>query len=170
MSDGSEHDQLHIDSIAKQEAEFLEKRTLSERAGDRVAGFAGTLTFVACHALLVLAWILVNTRGFAGIPRFDPFPFSLLGLVVAIEAVFLSSFILMRQNRMAKRADRRDHLHLQIDLIAEKEITKLLQMVRAISTHMGLKQFKDDRELKELTRQTSVETLTQRIEETLPEP
>jgi uncharacterized membrane protein len=170
MSNGSEHVQIHIDSIAKQELEFLEKRTLSERAGDRVAGFAGTLTFVACHAIVVLAWILVNTRGFAGIPRFDPFPFSLLGLVVAVEAVFLSSFILMRQNRMAKRADRRDHLHLQIDLIAEKEITKLLQMVRAISAHMGLKQFTNDQELKELTQATSVEGLTQRIEETFPEP
>jgi uncharacterized membrane protein len=76
----------------------------------------------------------------------------------------------MRQNRMAKRADRRDHLHLQIDLIAEKEITKLLQMVRAISAHMGLKQFTNDQELKELTQATSVEGLTQRIEETFPEP
>jgi len=74
----------------------------------------------------------VNAHGVRGIPPFDPSPFSLLGLMVAVEAVVLSSFILMRQNRMTKRAERRDHLNLQIDLIAEKEVTKLLQMVRAL--------------------------------------
>jgi len=169
MNEGSEHTQSHIDSIAKQETEFMEKRTLSERAGDAVAGFAGSLVFVMIHALLVLGWILVNTHGVPGIPRCDPYPFSLLGLMVAVEAVVLSSFILMRQNRMTKRAERRDHLNLQIDLIAEKEVTKLLQMVRALCAHLGLHQIAEDEELKEFTQTTSVETLTQRIDDTLPE-
>jgi uncharacterized membrane protein len=169
MNEGSEHTQSHIDSIAKQETEFMEKRTLSERAGDAVAGFAGSLVFVMIHALLVLTWILVNAHGVPGIPQFDPYPFSLLGLIVAVEAVVLSSFILMRQSRMTKRAERRDHLNLQIDLIAEKEVTKLLQMVRAICAHLGLNQIVEDEELKELTQATSVETLTQRIDDTLPE-
>lgn len=75
----------------------------------------------------------------------------------------------MRQNRMARRAERRDHLNLQIDLIAEKEITKLLQMVTAIGDRMGLKHLAQDEELKEFSQNTSVETLTQRLEETLPE-
>jgi uncharacterized membrane protein len=169
MNQGSEHTQSHIDSIAKQETEFIEQRTLAERAGDAVAGFAGSLVFVMIHALLVLGWILVNTRGFQGMRPFDPYPFSLLGLMVAVEAVVLSSFILMRQNRMTKRAERRDHLNLQIDLIAEKEVTKLLQMVRALCAHLGLHQIAEDEELKELTKATSVETLTQRIDDTLPE-
>jgi uncharacterized membrane protein len=169
MNQGSEHTQSHIDSIAKQETEFMEKRTLSERAGDLVAGFAGSLVFVMIHALLVLSWILVNAHGVPGIPQFDPYPFSLLGLMVAVEAVVLSSFILMRQNRMTKRAERRDQLNLQIDLIAEKEVTKLLQMVRAICAHLGLHQIAEDEELKEFTQATSVETLTQRIDDTLPE-
>ena len=90
-------------------------------------------------------------------------------MIVAVEVVILSSFILMRQNRMAKRAERRDHLNLQIDLIAEKEITKLLQMVRGICAHMGLKHIVEDEELREFSQATSVETLTQRLEETLPE-
>jgi len=170
MNQGSEHTQSHIDSIAKQETEFIEKRTLSERAGDAVAGFAGSLVFVMIHALLVLGWILVNARRVPGIPPFDPYPFSLLGLMVAVEAVVLSSFILMRQNRMTKRAERRDHLNLQIDLIAEKEVTKLLQMVGALCAHLGLNQIAKDEELKEFTKATSVETLTQRIDDTLPEP
>ena len=87
MNQGSEHTQSHIDSIAKQETEFIEKRTLSERAGDAVAGFAGSPVFVMIHALLVLGWILVNARKVPGVAPFDPYPFSLLGLMVAVEAV-----------------------------------------------------------------------------------
>jgi uncharacterized membrane protein len=169
MNESSEHAQLHIDSIAKQENEALENRTITELAGDWVAGFVGSLTFVLIHAVLVLLWILANTIGLFGIPRFDPYPFSLLGFIVAVEAVVFSSFILMRQNRMAKHAERRDHLHLQIDLIAEKEITKLLQMVGEVSAHLGLKQISEDKELKEFTKATSVETLAQRIDDTLPD-
>jgi uncharacterized membrane protein len=170
MNEGSEHAQLHIDSIARQETEALENRTITELAGDWVAGFVGSLRFVLIHAVFVVLWILINTVGLLGIPHFDPYPFSLLGTIVAVEAVVISSFILMRQNRMAKHAERRDHLHLQIDLIAEKEITKLLQIVGGISSHLGLTQISEDKELKEFTKATSVETLAQRIDDTLPEP
>jgi uncharacterized membrane protein len=169
MDQNLEHTQSHIDSMARQEQEFLQKRTLSERAGDAVAALAGSLVFVMIHVLLVLTWILINVQGVRWIPRFDPYPFSLLGMIVSVEAVVLSSFILMRQNRMSKRAERRDHLNLQVDLISEKEITKLLQMVRAICERMGLKHIADDKELKEFSQTTSVETLTQRLEDTLPE-
>ncbi len=147
----------------------MEQRTLSERVGDRIAGFAGSMSFVLIHVLLVLSWVLINVNQVSWISRFDPYPFSLLGMIVAVEAVVLSSFILMRQNRMTKRAERRDHLNLQIDLIAEKEITKLLQMVHAICDDMGLKQIAEDQELKEFSQETSVETLTQRLDDTLPE-
>jgi uncharacterized membrane protein len=169
MDQNLDHTQSHIDSIARQEQEFLQKRTLSERAGDGVATLAGSLVFVMLHVLLVLTWILINAQGVRWIPRFDPYPFSLLGMIVAVEAVVLSSFILMRQNRMSKRAEQRDHLNLQVDLISEKEITKLLQMVRAICERMGLDQIADDKELIDFSQATSVETLTQRLEETLPD-
>jgi uncharacterized membrane protein len=126
--------------------------------------------FVLIHALLVLSWVLINANRVSWIRRFDPYPFSLLGMIVAVEAVVLSSFILMRQNRMTKRAERRDHLNLQVDLIAEKEITKLLQMVRVICEPMGLKHITEDKELKEFSQKTSVETLTQRrLQDMLPE-
>ena len=170
MSENSTHTQSHIDSIARQEHEFLEQRTLSERVSDRIAGFAGSMFFVLIHVLLVFSWVLINANRSSWIPRFDPYPFSLLGMIVAVEAVVLSSFILMRQNRMTKRAERRDHLNLQVDLIAEKEITKLLQMVRVICEPMGLKHITEDKELKEFSQKTSVETLTQRrLQDMLPE-
>ena len=169
MSENSTHTQSHIDSIARQEHEFLEQRTLLERASDRIAGFAGSMFFVLIHVLLVLFWVLTNLNRVPWIPRFDPYPFSLLGMIVAVEAVVLSSFILMRQNRMAKRGERRDHLNLQVDLIAEKEVTKLLQMVQAICEQMGLKHIAEDKEVEEFSQKTSVETLARSLEDTLPE-
>ena len=169
MSENSTHTQSHIDSIARQEHEFLEQRTLSERMSDRIAGFAGSMLFVLIHVLLVGIWVLINTSRASWTPRFDPYPFSLLGMIVAVEAVVLSSFILMRQNRMAKRGERRDHLNLQVDLIAEKEVTKLLQMVQAICEHMGLIHIAEDKEVEEFSQATSVDTLAQRLEDTLPD-
>ena len=133
MDRNLEHTQSHIDSMARQEQEFLEKRTLSERAGDGVAALAGSLVFVMIHVLLVLTWILINVQGVRWIPRFDSYPFSVLGMIVSVEAVVLSSFILMCER-------------------------------------MGLKHIADDKELRESSQATSVETLTQRLEDTLPDP
>ena len=99
---------------------------------------------------------------------FDPYRFSLLGVIVAVEAVVLSSFILMRQNRMMRRGERRDHLNLQVDLLAEQEITKLLQMVRAICGQMGLQNIMADKEIRDLNQNTSIESLSQTLEDRLP--
>jgi uncharacterized membrane protein len=168
MSEDSRQSQSHIDSIVKQEEEELERRSSAERFADAVGVFAGSLVFVVLHLVLVLAWLLVNTGKIPPAKPFDPYPFSLLGVIVAVEAVILSSFILMRQNRMMRRGDRRDHLNLQIDLLAEKEITKVLQMVRAICGHMGLQNIMADKEIRELSQPTSIESLSQTLEDRLP--
>ena len=133
-----------------------------------VGVFAGSLLFVVFHLLLVVAWLLVNSGEIPGVRPFDPPPFSLLGVIVAVEAVILSSFILMRQNRMMRRGERRDHLNLQVDLLAEKEITKVLQMVHAICGHMGLQNIMADKEIRELSQTTSIELLSQTLEDRLP--
>jgi uncharacterized membrane protein len=125
MSDNSRHAQSHIDSIVRQEEEALERRSHSERLADGIGAFAGSLLFVALHLVLLIVWLLINSGNIPKARPFDPYPFSLLGVIVAVEAVILSSFILMRQNRMMRRGERRDHLNLQVDLLAEKEITKL---------------------------------------------
>jgi uncharacterized membrane protein len=168
MSDNSRHSQSHIESIARQEEEALEQRSSAERLADAVGGFAGSLSFVVLHLLLLFAWILVNSGKIPKAQPFDPYPFSLLGVIVAVEAVILSSFILMRQNRMMRRGERRDHLNLQVDLLAEKEITKLLQMGRAICGHLGLQDIMADREIRELSRNTSIESLSKTLEDRLP--
>jgi uncharacterized membrane protein len=116
----------------------------------------------------VTAWLLVNCAQINGVRPFDPWPFSLLEVIVAVEAVILSSFILMRQNRMMRRGERRDHLNLQVDLLAEKEITTVLQMVRAICERLGLKSIAEDKDIHELSKNTSIESLSQTLEGRLP--
>ena len=168
MSENSRQSESHIDSIVRQEEEALERRSSSERLADAVGGFAGSLPFIAVHLVFLLAWLLVNDGEIPWARPFDPYPFSLLGVIVAVEAVILSSFILMRQNRMMRRGERRDHLNLQVDLLAEKEITKVLQMVRAICGHMGLQNIVADKEIRELSETTSIESLSQTLEDRLP--
>ena len=152
----------------RQEEEALERRSSSERLADAVGVFAGSLLFVVLHLGLVIVWLVVNSGEIPGIRPFDPHPFSLLGVIVVVEAVILSSFILMRQNRMMRRGQRRDHLNLQVDLLAEKEITKVLQMVHAICGHMGLQNIMADKEIRELSQTTSMESLSQTLEDRLP--
>ena len=168
MSEDSRQSQSHIDSIVRQEEEALERRSRSERLADAVGSFAGSLLFVVLHLVLLVAWLLINNGKIPRARPFDPYPFSLLGVIVAVEAVILSSFILMRQNRMMRRGERRDHLNLQVDLLAEKEITKLLQMVRAICGHMGLQNIMADKEIRDLSQNTSIESLSQTLEDRLP--
>jgi uncharacterized membrane protein len=168
MSENSIPSQSHIDSIVRQEEEALERRSATERLADAVGSFAGSHFFVVLHLLLLIAWLLVNKGKVPSIRPFDPYPFQLLGVIVAIEAVILSSFILMRQNRMMRRGERRDHLNLQVDLLAEKEITKVLQMVHAICGKMGLQNIMADQEIRELSQPTSIESITQTLEDQLP--
>jgi uncharacterized membrane protein len=167
MNENTTH-HSHIDSIAKQEEKALEERSRSERFADGVGLFAGSLPFVLLHLVLLIIWLLVNSGKVRGMRAFDPYPFSLLGVIVAVEAVILSSFILMRQNRMMRRGERRDHLNLQVDLLAEKEITKVLQMVRAICGHLGLRDIVADKEIRDLSQTTSIESLSQTLEDRLP--
>jgi uncharacterized membrane protein len=168
MSQNSRQSLSHIDSMVRQEEEALARRSSSERFADGVGLLAGSLPFVLFHLVLVLVWLLVNGGEIRGLHPFDPYPFSLLGMIVAVEAVILSSFILMRQNRMMRRGELRDHLNLQVDLLAEKEITKVLQMVRAICGHLGLKDIMGDQEIRELSQATSIESLSQTLEDRLP--
>lgn len=162
------HVQEHIDVIAKHEQEFYAQRTHSERLGDAIAGFAGSLSFVGIHLFLFASWIVVNTLNIAHIRHFDPAPYSLLATFVALEAILLASFILMRQSRMSRRADEREHLMLQILLLTEKEITAVLAMDRQVAKHVGLEKLANNEEIVELSQHTSIEDVAQTIKENLP--
>jgi uncharacterized membrane protein len=101
-----------------------------------------------------------------GAGHFDPYPFSLLSVVLSLEAVLLTSFVLIRQNRMSKRADQRSHLDLQINLLSEKEVTKVLQILQRITLHLGIDEAVDD-ETRELAKETEVDSLGRDLRTTL---
>jgi uncharacterized membrane protein len=160
------HIQEQIELIAKHEQEFLEQRTRAERISDVIAGFIGSLPFVAVHLCVFAGWILLNSL--PHVRHFDPEPFALLQTMVAMEAILAASFILMRQARMGRRSDERDHLMLQILLLTEKELTALLGMDRQIASEMGLTHAANDREVRELSKDISIEDVAQTIKENLP--
>ena len=158
--------QKHIDLIAKHEQEFLLSRTRAERVGDLIAGFAGSFRFVGVHLVLFAGWMVLNTA--ASFHHFDPAPFSLLATIVGLEAILLASVILMRQSRMSRRSDERDHLMLQVLLLTEREITAVLGMDRQIAGQVGLAKVANEKEVEQLSKKTSIEDVAQTIKETLP--
>ena len=99
---------------------------------------------------------------------FDPFPFPLLTMIVSLESIFLSLFIMMSQNRGTIQADRRNHLDLQINLLAEHEATKNLQLLQRICRHMGLEHEAADAEIEELTQKTAIDSLAKDLKRGLP--
>ena len=168
MPTDSSHLQEHIDVILKHEAEFLARRTAAERVGDFFGAFVGSLIFIGIHAVWFGTWILINTLGIGAIPRFDPVPFPLLDTLVAIEAIFLASFIVMRQSRLSRRSDERDHLILQVLLLAEKEITAVLQIERQLAAEVGLSAVAEDADITQLSQKTSIDDVAQSLKESMP--
>ncbi len=99
-------------------------------------------------------------------PAFDPYPFQLLCMLVSLEGVLLSTFVLIKQNRMSLRADRRAHLDLQVNLLTEKEVTKVLQLLERVSARLGMEV---DTEARELGEVTALSELAEELEQKLPE-
>ena len=127
----------NIESIVRVRRTEEKKKSLQNRIADVLTRFSGSMVFVYVHAIWFGGWIALNT-GLSGSKPFDPFPFSLLTLVVSLEAIFLSTFVLISQNHASKVADRRADLDLQINLLAEHEITRLLTLMDAVANHLGV--------------------------------
>jgi uncharacterized membrane protein len=161
------HLQDHIETIAKHEQDFQANRSRGERIGDRIAAFSGSFPFVAIHIIFFLGWMAINTLSASSLRHFDPYPFPLLDTCVALEAILLASFILMRQSGLAKRADEREHLMLQILLLTEKEVSAVVRMNQQIAEHFGLLNISKDEEIRDLGRPTSVDAVAATIQEKL---
>jgi uncharacterized membrane protein len=157
----------NVSAIIALENEALNARSTSERLSDAVARQAGTIWFISAHALWFVFWILLNTGFVPGIRAFDPYPYQFLTFVVSLEAIFLSLFILMSQNRSSRQADARGHLDLQINLLAEQESTKMLQMLQGLCKHHGLPEA-HDAELEQLKQATKPEELLNELKKSLP--
>lgn len=159
---------VNVRTIAKLEEQQLRARSFSERLAGAVTRAAGTAVFAVAHLVWFASWILVNTGRLARIQPFDPFPFNLLTMIVSLEAIFLSIWILISQNQMTRQADRRAHLDLQINLLAEQESTATLRTVQGIAQHLGVDpaMYRTDASLAE---ETDIEHLASRMDEALPD-
>lgn len=127
-----------------------------------IANFCGSMWFVWLHVMVFALWLSFNS--IPGLHHFDPYPFTFLTLVVSLEAIFLSAFILISQNYELRISDRRNQLDLQINLLTEQENTKIIQMLERISEKIGLADI-DDPDIRILKETTDPEKLIAQIEQ-----
>jgi uncharacterized membrane protein len=140
----------------------MARRTMADRVAGFVANFCGSMTFVWMHVAWFSLWIAGNTL--PGFPHVDPFPFTFLTLMVSLEAIFLSAFILISQNYEMRLTERRNQLDLQINLLSEQENTKMLSMLQRISDKLGV-QADGDPTVKVLEEATRPARLIEQIEQ-----
>jgi uncharacterized membrane protein len=156
----------NIRAIARIQQQAARRRTIAQRLSDAVSSFAARESTVAWHLVWFLLWVAANVRVLP-IRPFDPFPFSLLTTIVSLEAIFLTLFVLASQNRLTQEADRRAHLDLQVNLLAEQEMTVVLQMLKEICEHLGLHDTIHSHKFVELIKQIDVGELAKHVERTL---
>lgn len=160
--------QRNIDSIVALEEEARTRRTTADRLADSIANFVGSISFVVIHLVWFGIWTVLNAGIVLRHWAFDPYPFALLCMLVSLEGVLLSTFVLIKQNRMSQRADQRSHLDLQINLLSEKEITKMLQLQRLICQRLGIEEALRDPEAAELSSVTAVDRIARELDARLP--
>jgi uncharacterized membrane protein len=154
--------QRNIQALERRRRDEAAAAPLQERIAARVSDFTGSMTFVYVHLALYGFWIAANL-GWVGLQPWDP-TFVVLAMIASVEAIFLSTFVLITQNRMAAAAEKRAELDLQISLLAEHEVTKLVAMVAEISHHLGLDAGAHD--VEELKRNVAPEAVLDAIDRT----
>jgi uncharacterized membrane protein len=122
-----------LDARQRQEREA----GFEQRVADAITRFTGSMPFVYLHAVFIAMWFIVNL-GLIGLKPFDPYPFVMLAMIASVEAIFLSTFVLISQNRANRLADRRADLNLQVDLLSEHEVTRLIRLVDAMAKRLGV--------------------------------
>lgn len=144
----------------RQEAEAA--KSLQDHIADRITRFSGSMLFIYLHVGIFAVWLGANLR-IAGLPAFDPFPFGMLTTLVSLEAIFLSAFVLVSQNRQAEIAEQRAELDLQINLLSEYEVTRMLILIDKIAEKLGVCD-ESNRELKELEKDTEPSEVLKELE------
>jgi len=128
----------NIASINRNKKEHEASKSFEQRLADRLTSFTGSMWFVYLHTAWFVLWIVVNL-GLLGLPAFDPPPFGVLTLIVSLEAIFLSTFVLISQNRDADAQERREELDLQINLLSEHEVTRILYLADLIADKLDVR-------------------------------
>ena len=158
------HDQHKSHRIIESlEAKELEKRPFAIRVADWLTSAFGSIVFLLVNFIVFVFWVSINTGGIPGIPIFDPFPFILLTMTVSLEAIFLTVIVLMSQNRQAEITTLREELDMQVNLMAEREITKVLDLQKLIIKKLGIKL--RDPELEEMIKETDISYIERQLAE-----
>jgi len=153
----------NVRSLLARQQRLERRKSFDQRFADTITRFTGSMRFVYIHALVYGTWIVVNLPGIPT-PKFDP-SFVILAMVASVEAIFLTTFVLMTQNRMSREADSRAELDLQISLLAEHEVTRLIRLVKAIGEKLDIDASKDP-ELPELQQDVAPEKVLDVMENT----
>lgn len=159
----------NIRAVVELERQAVREASFGQRVGQRLSDAIGTTSFVAIQMIVMFAWMGWNSFGpEAG--RFDPYPYGLLTFIVSLEGVLIATFVLIAQNQMARQTDRRDHLNLQISMLAEQEMTLMLKQLRRISEQIGVPpEDGDAARAEKLAEETNVYDLVQTLRRELPE-
>jgi uncharacterized membrane protein len=159
----------NIRAIVELEREAVREAGRGERIGQSISDVVGTMTFVLLHGCAMVAWMAWNSFAPAA-ARFDPYPFGLLTFIVSLEGVLIATFVLIAQNQMSRHSDRRDHLNLQISMLAEQEMTLMLKQLRRIAERLDIPQESgDEARAEKLAEETNVYELVQTLRRELPE-
>lgn len=153
----------NVRTVRELEALAIADTSFADRAASFVARFCGSIHFVWVHAVFIAAWIGANSV--RGLPHFDPYPFTLLTTWGSLESIFLASFILIAQNYAMRVSDRRAQLDLQVNLLAEQEATKTLQLLEDIAHTVGASKARDP-EVAALAKATQLHSLAREIDRT----
>jgi uncharacterized membrane protein len=146
----------NVEAIKSWDRALLLRRTWMERIADRITNVAASRGSMLGHAIWFAAWIAINVNMIPAIKPFDRFPFPLLTMIVSLEAIFLALFVLSSQNRLGQQADLRANLDLQIDLLVEREMTAVLQLLKDISTHLDVDTSVTSDKLSDLIKKTDI--------------
>jgi len=167
MKARSEHPVVHnIRTMVELERQVQDSRAPLDRFTDAIARVAGSTPFIVFHAVWFVAWMVTSATRFA----FDLYPYSLLNLVVALEAVFLTSVVLMTQNHMRRLAERRAHLDLQVNLLSEQELTAMLRMLHGLCTQAGVQVAIRDERVQQLLAETDIRQIAVALDLSLDAP
>lgn len=157
-------EKLTKENLVEQYHSRLEfNRTTSEKFADWMTVQFGSVWFLIFNVLFFAGWLLWNT-GVLGLPRFDEPPFIMLTMIVSLEAIYLAIVVLISQNRQAKIADIQQKLDFEIDVRSEEEITKVLALIIALHTHLGLNDTEDP-EVRAMLEKIDISTLRKRLDE-----
>lgn len=154
----------NIEALRQRREEEEARASQEERLARAITRFSGSMRFVYLHLALYGGWIIANLGWIPGVRPWDP-TFVVLAMIASVEAIFLSTFILITQNRMAAAADRRAELDLQVSLLAEAEITKLVELVSTMAERMDVPA-SEQHEIEEMKKRVAPEAVLDAIEET----